>query len=446
MSLERLKKFISSIRFKLTALNFILMVFVTFSVLFLTNILVTSYYDSRQQEQEILIKELSTFKGPRERLLQQNGEKIRELLRGEVRGTELETILSEGELQKQLEGERRAILEQEFNRIKQRDLRQLRQLSLLIFAGFAFFSLILSYLITDRLLSPLVKLRNSMSLITLNNLSKKIKYPVNPNDEIGQLVREFNQLIFKLHVGFKEQENYNAYISHELRTPLTSLSLQLQSLQIKIQQKGYDEEVLRTVAKSIDKTNELSNLIQMVTEITELKKKSNNNFQYVNFYNEMESFVHSYNSDLKVKRPNNFIDSVLLNLVIEEEFKDIKIKTNMPAIKILLKNLIDNAMSHSKTKENVELRVSKKSKNEKSYINIKVIDYGIGMPKDIIKRINSLVNNKNNAIITPKIAENGVNYGIGLYISTLVAKKLNTRIRIKSVSMKGTTISFNIYI
>ena len=62
----------------------------------------------------------------------------------------------------------------------------------------------------------------------LKNLDKLKE--LGSNDEVGRLIKTFNNLLEKTHLSSKSQKQFVENASHELKTPLTSLNLQLEKL------------------------------------------------------------------------------------------------------------------------------------------------------------------------------------------------------------------------
>ena len=80
------------------------------------------------------------------------------------------------------------------------------------------------YVTTQRALVPLATVTRTASEITrADDLSRRIPEFGSNSDEVGQLIKAFNQTLERLEKLFLSQRRFVADVSHELRTPLTSV-------------------------------------------------------------------------------------------------------------------------------------------------------------------------------------------------------------------------------
>ncbi len=89
-------------------------------------------------------------------------------------------------------------------------------------------ALLLSYLLTRRVLLPLYRMTAITREIANGNYSERVA-PV-PADEIGQLAASFNHMADNLEKVERLRKNMVANIAHELRTPLTNLRGYMEAL------------------------------------------------------------------------------------------------------------------------------------------------------------------------------------------------------------------------
>ncbi|MDQ2843894.1 MAG: ATP-binding protein [Acidobacteriota bacterium] len=99
-------------------------------------------------------------------------------------------------------------------------LRRVEQtLLLLIPLGLATAALI-GYLLARKSLAPLTELTSTIAAVSSSDLSARVRLQ-NPEDDIGRLGWQFNQLLDRLERAFTVQRQFMADASHELRTPVT---------------------------------------------------------------------------------------------------------------------------------------------------------------------------------------------------------------------------------
>ena len=115
------------------------------------------------------------------------------------------------------------------------DVRQLRfmEQQKLILAVVACIMLVaaagLSLPLARRLVHPLKELANATYLLALGQYD--IRVPVNSNDELGRLSRDFNLMAETLKKNEQARRQFVADISHELRTPLAVLRGEIEAVQ-----------------------------------------------------------------------------------------------------------------------------------------------------------------------------------------------------------------------
>lgn len=89
-------------------------------------------------------------------------------------------------------------------------------------------AVVLSYLLTRRVLKPLAQLTNATSEVAAGDFSTRVT--ISTADEIGQLGISFNRMADSLEQVEQLRRNMVADVAHELRTPLTNLRGYLEAL------------------------------------------------------------------------------------------------------------------------------------------------------------------------------------------------------------------------
>ena len=168
------------------------------------------------------------------------------------------------------------------------------------------------------------------------------------------------------------QKKFVANISHDFRSPLTSI-------------KGYAEAIMDGTIPSdmqdkylgiiVDETDRLNKLTSGLLELNRFDTKSTL-LDIVSFdINQIiKKTAESFEGVCRSKK-------ITLNLIFSatSTFVD----ADIGKIQQVLYNLIDNAIKFSHN--NSEIKVSTEEKGDKVFISIK--DYGIGIPRDSIKKI-----------------------------------------------------------
>ena len=162
----------------------------------------------------------------------------------------------------------------------------------------------------------------------LKNLDKLKE--LGSNDEVGKLIKTFNNLLEKTHLSSKSQKQFVENASHELKTPLTSLNLQLEKL-------ANTENIDQNLVKGIkDDVSEIEETLESLLLLSEIKKTD---------YPEEPLNVTNVISDLITDRG---YDIEFVNT------DKLEIDTNLGLLKIILNNLISNSIKFKDTKAQIQ--------------------------------------------------------------------------------------------
>ena len=96
----------------------------------------------------------------------------------------------------------------------------------------------LSLPMANRLVQPIRRLARSMHRLANGEFDTRV--PIGPEDELGQLARDFNTLALSLEKTEQARRRWMADISHELRTPLSVLRGEIEAIQDGVRQASAD--------------------------------------------------------------------------------------------------------------------------------------------------------------------------------------------------------------
>ncbi|MFH1656601.1 MAG: HAMP domain-containing sensor histidine kinase [Candidatus Nealsonbacteria bacterium] len=213
-------------------------------------------------------------------------------------------------------------------------------------------------------------------------------------------------------------------VSHQLRSPITNIKWIIDFLvskDIKMspeKEEEYFNHLKENVSRMVELVDELLIISRIEKGSLPIKKVE---FSLEDLVKELifNSKAYSQALNLKVKfypqrdLPKVYFDPVLIKLVVE--------------------NLIDNAIRYTKPKGKVEIWIEKKG----SYLLFKIKDTGVGIPKKDQKYIFQKFFRSNNSL-KEKIRGSG----LGLYIAKLIIEKSKGKIWFKSKQDKGTAFHF----
>jgi heavy metal sensor kinase len=208
-------------------------------------------------------------------------------------------------------------------------------------------------------LQPLQKMALRAETITASDLGQRL--PVeNPNDELGQMARVFNDLLQRLQNSFEILKRFTADASHELRTPLSSI----RSVgEVALQRQHTTEEYRDTIGSMLE---EVTRLTEMVDGLLSISRADAGQF-----------VLHRTTfSPLELAREV----VTLLGLLAEEKGQQIQIEGDadqtVNADRLVLQrgvgNIIENAIKHGPGGGRIFILIAR----TENYVDISVEDRG----------------------------------------------------------------------
>lgn len=240
----------------------------------------------------------------------------------------------------------------------------------LIFLAFLAFLCVIFFIIYFFTITPLSKLNKAAKEYTSGNYAYPLK--LERTDEYGDLANSLSYMAGEMNKLDDYQKKFVANISHDFRSPLTSI-------------KGYAEAILDGTIPYEMKDKYLGIILFETERLNKLTSSllTLNRFENRGTFLEITSF--EINHIIK-KTAESFegtctTKKITLNLVFST--KEIYVDADMGKIQQVLYNLLDNAIKFSP--QNSSIKVSTAEKGDKAFVSVK--DYGIGIPKENIKKI-----------------------------------------------------------
>ncbi len=207
------------------------------------------------------------------------------------------------------------------------------------------------------------------------------------------------------------KEDFVATLTHDLKVPIVA---EANILDFLLEGKfGEINEKQQVALRNMKVSNkELIDLVQIVLETYKIKEKgiklSKENIKLNGFITEIVNTTNAISS----------MSGIKVNFKPE---RDIKVTADPMQLERVIKNLINNAISHSNTKKDIDIKTGEIP----GYITISVIDYGQGVPPEEIK----LIFNKYYSA-AKKFRKIGT--GLGLYLSQQVIRAHGGEITVQS--------------
>lgn len=303
-------------------------------------------------------------------------------------------------------------------------------LAIILILGSLF--LFLLFIIRKYVSRPAKDLIKTVREVAGGNL--KIAAPQTPYGEIGDLGEHISIMINKLREAREREEEVNkmkteilSIASHHLRTPLSALKWSLRIILDEEVGKINSLEQKDMLEKAYD-SNE--RMIELVNDLLDVTRIEEGRFGYSWSYGQIEDIIQEVvdESGPRVKKAG-------LEIFYSNPFKALpKIKMDPSKIRLVLSNLLDNAIKYTLKGE---IGISVGYKNLEITINIK--DTGIGIPAIEKPKVFTKFFRASNAAV---FQSHGT--GLGLFIVKSIVEKHGGKIWFESEENQGSKFSFSL--
>ncbi len=282
-------------------------------------------------------------------------------------------------------------------------------------------AIILSIFIGRQLSAPLKMIENKLKQMRFGHTNEKIDYQL--NDEIGQLVAQYNKTIDELEKSAKllaQSERESAWktmarqIAHEINNPLTPMKLTIQQLQRtkKLDDERFNEYFEKSTITLIEQIDHLSHIAGTFSNFARMPEA---HFERVDLVARLTSVIQLFIN-------NN--ESVELKYICDE--KEIFIYADSEQLVQVFNNLLKNALqaipNDKKGRIEVEMRV-----NEETVV-IEITDNGTGISEENMEKL-----------FIPNFTTKSAGMGLGLSIAKNIIEITGGSIHFNSRLNEGTT-------
>jgi two-component system nitrogen regulation sensor histidine kinase NtrY len=243
------------------------------------------------------------------------------------------------------------------------------------------------------------------------------------NDEIGDLVKEYNKMVAKLDesaVILAKSERETAWremarqVAHEIKNPLTPMKLSLQYLQRAIKNKAHNvNELSENVAQTL--VEQIEHLNQIASEFSQFANIGNPKIEKFDLNELLKSVIQLYTTGDEAK--------------IEWEVRNdkIMIEADKTQINRLFTNLIQNALQAVPENKLAAIKISSGFSNDVNAV-ITVKDNGTGIPEQVQSKI-----------FTPNFTTKTSGTGLGLAMCKGIIEQAKGEIWFETKLGEGTT-------
>jgi len=278
---------------------------------------------------------------------------------------------------------------------------------------------LLAVFITNRITDSFSLISDKMKEVNLGKMNEAINW--NRNDEIGELVQEYNKMVAKLGASataLAKSEREGAWremarqVAHEIKNPLTPMKLSIQYLQKAI---NNNQENVKELSANVANT--------LVEQIDHLSKIAADFSQFANIGNVQTSVfdLHEVVYSLKELFAANETVSFAWNPVNGP----VLLQADKTQMNRLFTNLFANAVEACSEKGHCHIIVNEKREQDKILISIR--DNGEGIPPEMQERI-----------FVPNFTTKSSGTGLGLAMCKGIVEQAKGRIWFETEKGAGT--------
>lgn len=293
-------------------------------------------------------------------------------------------------------------------------LTNLRNILLLLYPGILISLFLTMRYLAGKSIQPIQDIINQTNQISQTNLNQRVSTQ-ETNEEISALTQSINQLLQRLEKAMVREKQFTSDASHELRTPLSVLRGTLEVLIRKPRTQEEYVQKIQTALGSIDRMSDLTNQLLTLARVENGPNIIKEEIELITFLEEIAD-EKSQESGRKVRFET-------------ESGTPIYLMSSEKSLRIILSNLLDNAIKYSESDQEVKLGTGRIG--SRAFIVVK--DQGVGISEE----------SKGN-IFDPFFRETQTGgepiqgMGLGLAIVKKLAEEAQIQIELESEKGKGT--------
>ena len=282
---------------------------------------------------------------------------------------------------------------------------------------------LLSLFIGKQLSAPLNMLQQKLQQMRFGQRNEKIDYTL--NDEIGQLVKQYNKTLDELERSahmLAQSERESAWktmarqIAHEINNPLTPMKLTIQQLQrtYSMQDERFDDYFRKSTKTLIE---QIDNLSRIAATFSNFARMPEANFVHMDVAERLHSVVQLFvNSHENLQISYHGSENGIFVFADPEQLTQV--------FNNLLKNAIQSIPSDKDGMVNVSIAT------EAEDVVIEFTDNGSGIPDEIAEKL-----------FTPNFTTKSTGMGLGLTISKNIVEISGGKITFRTQANEGTSFT-----
>ena len=281
-------------------------------------------------------------------------------------------------------------------------------------------ALVLTFVLSRRLSSPIGVLANAARQLGRGELSQRVQF--RGKGEVGELAQAFYSMAADLEHAEQLRRNLVADVAHELRTPLSNIQGYLEAIR---------DRVMKPNAATIQSLNEETALLsRLVDELQELSLAEAGELKLVY---QAEDIANLVKQAVTSWQPKVAAKELLLSLDLPDNLPPVNI--DQQRVNEVLHNLLENAVAH--TNKGGTINVAAMTQND--WVEVCVSDTGEGIPVEDLPNIFERFYR-----VDRSRARATGGSGLGLTIAKRLVEAHGGQITVQSALGKGSSFSFTL--
>lgn len=286
-------------------------------------------------------------------------------------------------------------------------------------------TVILVWLLRREVILPIKRYSLIAQKVASGDLNQRIEKT--SKDEIGKFGEVFNLMVSNLRELDKLKSEFISVAAHQLRTPLSAVKWAVKM--VLDGDAGPVNEEQKNILDQGYKSNE--RMIALINDLLDVSRIEAGRFEYEFVEISLEDLI-----ETSIQEFQQIAKHKSINLkYYKSERRLPKVKADSLKLKMVVENLIDNAIKYTAPGGQVEVLF----KYYRNTIEVIVSDSGVGIPKDQISQLFSKFFRAKNVI---RMQTDGT--GLGLFIAKRIVEKHGGIIWAESEEGKGTQMHFTL--
>src|SRR5690606_38778538 len=235
----------------------------------------------------------------------------------------------------------------------------------------------------NKMTEPLLLVQKSLAKIKIGEANEPIFWK--RNDEIGNLIREYNYMIAELEESAKKimkSERESAWremakqVAHEIKNPLTPLKLGMQQLERSWKDGDPNFETrFQSFSKSF--IEQVDSLTHIASEFSNFAKMPDTKLEKVNLIEIIKISISLYKN----------VSNIQINLFNNLDSEEVMVNADKDQLLRVFNNLIKNGVEASVNRRKPKINIFVEKSRSEGVILVDIQDFGEGIPFEAQKKL-----------------------------------------------------------